>query len=51
MYTIRLKLFCEQILKHLNGQSDNLNIMIDEALEGLDVIPLMIAVSISCISH
>lgn len=30
---------------------DKWNIRINEALEGLDVIPLMIAVLISCILH
>jgi hypothetical protein len=52
MYTIKTKIVLRADSKTFERESlDKWNIMIDEALEGLDVIPLIIAVLISSISH
>ena len=52
MYTIRSKIVLRADSKTFEWESiDKWNIMIEEALEGLDGIPLMIAVLISSISH
>jgi len=52
MYTIRTKIVLRADSKTFEWESiDKWNIMIEEALEGLDGIPLMIAVLISSISH
>ena len=52
MYIIKIKIVLRADSKTFEWESlDKWNIVIDEALEGLDVIPLMIAVLISSISH
>jgi hypothetical protein len=52
MYTIKTKIVLQADSKTFEWESiDKWNIMIEEALEGLDGIPLMIAVLISSISH
>ena len=52
MYTIKTKIVLRADSKTFEWESlDKWNIMIEEALEGLDGIPLMIAVLISSISH
>jgi hypothetical protein len=52
MYTIKTKIVLRVDSKTSEWESlDKWYIMIDEALGGLDVIPLTIAVLISCISH
>jgi hypothetical protein len=52
MYTIKTKIVLRADSKTFEWESiDKWNIMIEEALEGLDGISLMIAVLISSISH
>ena len=52
MYTIKTKIVLRADSKTFEWESiDKWNIMIEEALEGLDGIPLMIAVLIFSISH
>lgn len=52
MYTIKTKIVLRADSKTFEWESiAKWNIMIEEALEGLDGIPLMIAVLISSISH
>ena len=52
MYNIKTKIVLRVYPKIFEWESlDKWNIRINEALDGLDVIPLMIAVLISCISR
>lgn len=51
MYTIKTKIVLRADSKTFEWGKYWQNIMIEEALEGLDGIPLMIAVLISSISH